>query len=138
MTAKKTKTAKPATAPAPRTPPPFAPRGGPVAHPAASTSPVPRVESHNASARQPRGPAIRVEATQLGYYADTRRRIGDVFDIAAEADFSKIWMRRVSGSTPTRITLGNQAIAQEHDEILSLRQAGARRAPTGNEDVLGD
>ena len=81
---------------------------------------------------------LTVQATQLGYYDHTRRRTGDVFKIAAPEDFSKRWMRRVADNTPTRITLGNQAIAKEHDEILSLRQAGTQRAPTGNEDVLGD
>jgi hypothetical protein len=97
---------------------------------------------------------IRVEATRLGYYDHVRRRPGDVFTIAQASDFSRKWMRRVDADTPERITTPNQALAQQHDEILAMRHTPPSEAnrpgiqvgpddvsdgiPTGTQNPLGD
>lgn len=90
---------------------------------------------------------ITVEATQLGYYDNIRRRPGDVFKIRGTqvtqddidaikdrndgklprglkikvgdpAEFSSRWMRKASQGAIERTTGPNQAIARQHDAIL--------------------
>lgn len=39
--------------------------------------------------------SITVKATNLGYYGLKRRKVGDVFEIEHEKDFSKKWMKKV-------------------------------------------
>jgi hypothetical protein len=88
----------------------------------------------------------KVMATQLGYYDHIRRRPGDVFRISNRKvreedmelrvdgrdeadlpegleyqDFSERWMEVVPDNTPERVTLGNEALKQEHDRILHSR-----------------
>lgn len=72
-----------------------------------------------------RSKPIRVQATAVGYYDDVLRRVDDVFDIYREQDFSKKWMKRVSGSTPAVVTGSN----------VALRKGAAANEP--NEDPLG-
>lgn len=38
---------------------------------------------------------MKVRATQLGYYGYARRRVGDIFDIKTEKEFSKKWMEKL-------------------------------------------
>ena len=64
---------------------------------------------------------LKVRATQPGYIYHTRRRTGDVFTIATEAEFAATWMEVVDPDTPERLTLGNAALRQEHDVTLALR-----------------
>jgi hypothetical protein len=70
---------------------------------------------------------IRVEAIALGYYDDTRRRTGDVFDIRSEEDFSERWMRTVDGSTPTRTTTSGEALKREQAALKQLRTPASER-----------
>lgn len=77
-------------------------------------------------------PHIKVRATQLGYYDDKRRRIGDVFTISLRrnakgqfVEFSDKWMTRVRDDTPESLTTGRQELRKQHDEILAGKQ-GAR------------
>jgi hypothetical protein len=81
----------------------------------------------------PRRGAIKVEATQLGYYDDKRRRIGDVFTITSMKEFSDRWMRRVDSSTPERITTGAEELRRHHDEILKAKAAGGGIGPDNPE-----
>lgn len=67
---------------------------------------------------------IRVRALEMGFYKNERRRAGDVFTLASEKDFSERWMQRVDGNTPLRSTTPNEAIAQQHDEILAMKDRG--------------
>src|SRR5204863_3318721 len=71
---------------------------------------------------------IKVQATQLGYYDDARRRAGDVFYIRSHEDFSERWMRVVADDTPVRTTSMTEAMRIQHDEI---------RAMAANEPVSG-
>lgn len=71
--------------------------------------------------------AIRVQATDIGYYDDVIRRVGDVFDIHDESAFSKKWMIRVPEDTPERVTGSNEALERD-------RKAAQR--PTGDTNVL--
>lgn len=84
-----------------------------------------------------RGGPIKVRAKQMGYFDHIRRRVGDVFTIPADrhpADhktkpgelihFSSRWMEVVDPRTPERITTPNQALAQQHDEILEMKYGG--------------
>ena len=68
---------------------------------------------------------ILVVATQMGYYDDLRRRAGDVFYIHAEEDFSDLWMEDAPKGAEPSITLGQDDIDRQHDEILASR-AGSR------------
>lgn len=98
----------------------------------------------------------KVMATQLGYYDYIRRRPGDVFRISNRKlrdeeldvrrdgrdeadlpegleyqDFSERWMEVVPDNTPERVTLGNEALKQEHDNIL--RSRALERGQAGND-----
>lgn len=87
--------------------------------------------------------AIKVRATQLGYYGEMRRREGDVFVLHDEKLFSKKWMERVDPRTPERITTGKQHLQQVHDDIMRSRAPGglltdAELPPTGDYDPLNE
>lgn len=76
--------------------------------------------------KQPAAPApkpFKVRAIQLGYYDNVRRRVGNVFTIQSEQEFSERWMVRVPEHTPESVSGPNAAIRQAHDDIL----AGASR-----------
>ena len=73
---------------------------------------------------------FKVRAIQMGYYDNARRRVGDVFVVQGEHEFSTRWMERVSDHTPERVTGANAAIRQQHDGILSGEVSRA--------SVLGD
>lgn len=69
----------------------------------------------------PQAPAekpFKVRAIDLGYYDHVRRRIGDVFVVASEKDFSSRWMVRVGANTPERVTTGRESLRQQHDDVL--------------------
>jgi len=92
-------------------------------------------------ARQTRG--IRVQATQVGYYDNLRRRIGDVFLLAEDEEFSAKWMQRVSDGAALRTTKPNEAIANQHDEVIAMRYAAPSMGPMqevagDNNDPIGD
>jgi len=71
-----------------------------------------------------------VQATQLGYYDDARRRPGDVFGVRPE-EFSSRWMRDAPrGSRPSRPTTANQAIAQQNALTRNARAAGQGGFPS--------
>lgn len=105
---------------------------------------------------------IKVVAMRPGFYNNERKRVGDVFVIADESEFSDFdtdrydedrlasgktvkrrigsgWMRKVTADVPERTTGPNAAIAKEHDEILSARHGGdgrsADRSPLEDEDA---
>jgi len=78
-------------------------------------------------ARRDRDTPIKVEATQLGYYDNHRRRPGEVFFIYHESEFSRKWMRRVGGSARiSKPSTAQQALNKRHDEILGGRVADNR------------
>lgn len=121
---------------APKTERKKAPAKPPVApaRPPASTVPAhvsTEAEDLTGSAAPARG-AIKVRATQKGYYDNKRRRVGDVFLITKESEFSKKWMERVDRNTPERLTTGRQELKQQHDEVVS----GRLGLGTGDVDVL--
>jgi hypothetical protein len=102
---------------------------------------------HQAARREPAAPAsarIRVRATQLGYYGEARRRVGDVFEIADARHFSKKWMVRVSEDTPQSRTTSRQALREEHAALVAKATppkpptADDEATPTGAAKVLGE
>lgn len=111
----------------------------------ASAAEVGRARSGAASNREVHSNArnvagkIRVRALDIGFYANERRRAGDVFTIASEKDFSEKWMERVDGKTPLRSTTPNQAIAAQHDEILAMKdRANVGGAQPHTDDAPAD
>lgn len=42
---------------------------------------------------------MRVQAIELGYYADKRMRAGQVFTLSSADHFSKKWMKALDGKT---------------------------------------
>ena len=106
-----------------------------VARPAA-TSVQPPKAAKPAAPPATKGRPFKVRATQMGYYDHIRRRLGDVFVIQGEHEFSGRWMEKVDASTPERITTPNQAIKQQHDDILAMRHAG--NVPQGSMQVGDD
>jgi hypothetical protein len=88
-----------------------------------------------------RATPIRVRATKLCYYGEKRRRVGDVFTIRSEAEFSSTGMERVPDETPERLTTGQDELEQARQEHLRVQRAHAGTpapAPTGAGNVLGD
>lgn len=92
---------------------------------------------------------VKVQAVKAGYYGHIRRRPGDVFSIEQPSEFSRIWMQVVDPDEPDRITLGTQAIREDHDQRLTQKaqEAALRRGamvrppfepPTGEANPLGD
>lgn len=65
---------------------------------------------------------VRVQATKLGYYAEARRREGDVFVLDRPEHFTRRWMRMVPADTPLRSTTAQQAIDSAHDKQTPLRR----------------
>lgn len=91
--------------------------------------------------------SLKVRARRLGYYGEQRRRVGDVFTLRAQRDFSGKWMEPVDARTPERSTTPAEALAQESGAIikrgkqlppLPAVEDGDETAPTGALDVLGD
>jgi len=88
----------------------------------------------------------KVRATKVGYYLHTRRRVGDVFRLAKASDWSAHWMERVGADVPESLTLPNEALRQEHDDILKMKtQPGMQVGPdnvgdvaTGTRNPIGD
>lgn len=83
--------------------------------------------------------AIRVEAIGIGYYGDALRRVGDVFTVNSEREYSARWMKRVPASTPGRQTGSAAALQQEHDANLKAKLTGGtttEEPPTGDENPL--
>lgn len=60
----------------------------------------------------------------------------DDVELSAEDQFSPKWMEKVDGSTPKKITTGNQVLKKQHDEVIRARHAPAE--PTGSRAVIGD
>lgn len=89
---------------------------------------------------QPKGKGIRVRATAIGYYGDMRRRVGDVFTIDNEKQFSHKWMEKVSPKLREKTTTGKQALQQHHDETNKARLGLDTDIdnPEGSEAVLGE
>lgn len=52
--------------------------------------------------------SIVVKALKPGYYG-TRRRVGDTFPVAAEKDFSALWMAKVEVTEP---------VAEKAEEVV--------------------
>jgi hypothetical protein len=68
---------------------------------------------------------MKVRATRLGYYDLIRRREGDVFFLHDPKGFSAQWMEQVDPRTAEKITTGNQALKQMHDEEMRARSGMA-------------
>lgn len=41
-----------------------------------------------------------VESSKTGYYGNKRRREGEKFNLKSDKDFSRNWMKKVSGKAP--------------------------------------
>lgn len=86
------------------------------------------------------GKLIKVEATQMGYYGEERRRTGDVFFVT-EDQFSKNWMRPADPDAEVHTTTPQQALNEETGRVRASKRsdAGARRTATstGDRNPLG-
>jgi len=116
-----------------RTPPPTGPRVAPGdARPGQGQPKRPS---------QMPGGGIKVRATKVCYYDDARRRVGDVFRIRDESEFSDKYMEKVDARQPERTTTGQQVINQQHDEILAgkaIEQNPSLARPTGEQRAITD
>ena len=113
-------------------------RAGKAAKAAATANAVPRGIVRPA-APPARTVGIRVRATDLGYYDHTRRRVGDVFTIRNEQEFSTRWMERVSASTPEKITPMTEALKRQQQEIAGVNgPEGSLGMLVGPDDVSAD
>lgn len=84
------------------------------------------------------GKPIKVEALQTGFYDNKRRRLGDVFTVVDPSDFSAKWMRPVDGSTPEKITTGNQELARMHNDTLAQKASDHAAGRRGGTPAPGD
>lgn len=55
--------------------------------------------------------------------------------LSAEDQFSKKWMEKVPADTPLSLTSGNQALRQQHDEIMAGKRARGGPAVTGQQRI---
>lgn len=78
---------------------------------------------------------VMVRAMELGFYGDIRRRVGDVFPLDSEADFSPRWMERVPLDTPERLTSSRTALLQVEAELRGRNPEEAETMRT--QDVEG-
>ena len=92
--------------------------GKPAAAPAAAQ---PISEPQGAAPAREAITPFKVRATEIGYYDLKRRRVGDVFVVQRESEFSSRWMERVGARVPERETSGQQQLKAQHDEILAVR-----------------
>ena len=89
---------------------------------------------------------MKVRATQLGFYNQIRRRVGDVFILRAkdgmvaspggngfvkkkftvQDQFSSLWMEKVSDNTKVKTTSAPEALKKENDELKEDRLAHAQ------------
>lgn len=82
---------------------------------------------------------IRVRAKRLGYYQHERRREGDVFDFSMEhanRDGSlPSWIEPVDRRTPKKTTTPNEALKNQHDEVMRERSAQGTIGQEGADTV---
>lgn len=63
---------------------------------------------------------LRVKATQVGFYNGSRIRVGQVFEIAGEKQFSKNWMTYVDKDTPTTVKVRVKPLKEDLDKKKPL------------------
>lgn len=92
---------------------------------------------------------VKVRATKAGYYGEIYRRPGDVFFIEGAlpakpkspevadlpAVYSANWMELADADDVERTTSHNEALRQQHDEVLREKVMNKR---AGDSDVLSD
>lgn len=100
-------------------------------------------------------PPIKVRATNIGYFDDKLRRVGDVFWIPATprpgapagsppALFSKLWMERVDEDEPERQTSHGEVLRQVHADEMAARgrrpgqHTDIDNPTTGSGNPIGD
>jgi hypothetical protein len=113
--------------------------------PGATVKPAP-VRPSSPIDPKPTGLVLKVRALQVGYYGEKRRRVDDIFVLEDAKHFSATWMAYVDPNTPERITTGQQALRQQHDEMIAAKiQPGMQTGrddvhdvPTGTLNPLGD
>ena len=105
--------------------------------------PAPQAAATRAREKREQSGRIKVRATAMGYYDNTRRRTGDVFTISDETyeaphpragdlvEFSENWMEMIDGSVPERTTTSQQAVDQQTQELRNARRANAAAVQTG-------
>lgn len=85
-----------------------------------------------------RSTARRVRATKVGFYQNARRRVGDVFVLEKESDFSEKWMEPVDATTPERRTSSRDAQATGRPTRSTLGGVPVEESPTGAANPIGD
>lgn len=72
---------------------------------------------------------MRVQAIELGYYADQRKRPGQVFTLSSPDHFSKKWMKALDGKS----VKGQKPNKKDthSDEVEDVESQG-----TGDQDVI--
>lgn len=80
---------------------------------------------------------ITVQATEIGFYANKRRREGDVFTIK-RSEFSATWMHEVPAGTPEHTSSSVDALRKEHEQLRAdaSPQQLTHDEPTGSNDPL--
>lgn len=77
---------------------------------------------------------MRVRAVRVGFYGLVRRRVGDVFTLDDDGDFSAGWMERVEADTLERTTTAAQALQRAHDERSAVGRVVVRFRPVTEDD----
>ena len=86
---------------------------------------------------------MKVQAIQLGYYDNRRRRVGEVFSIKDEVEFSSKWMKKVDEDKPVEKAVATDesrkpvapSKASRHEKFDSISSVSIDKA-TGNQDVI--
>ena len=90
---------------------------------------------------RPASARIKVRTVKPGFYNNERKRVGDVFVLNKEKDFSEKWMVRVDASTPTNRSSSRTALQRHLAEIDAARASekpteGDGDEPTGDQEVI--
>lgn len=71
---------------------------------------------------------IKVRAIETGYYGLIVRQPGDVFVIANDREFSKVWMERVDKAVPEKVSSAQDALNVDTHR-LRMEKAGTAPLP---------
>ena len=70
-----------------------------------------------------------VKAKGLGYYAKSRKREGDVFEIQGENEFSKRWMIKVEAPKPGKVSeVKAESELNSELKVKKKKSSGARKS----------
>lgn len=79
---------------------------------------------------------MKVKAIKLGFYDDSKKKPGDVFEIASEKEFSKHWMAKVDESLPVGKNVDPESEVEQSKKGLFNKSKKEKKAPQSNDEEV--